>query len=126
MVRIGRERFAIPADSVVCILDPAFGFASHRDHGAAHLQGDPAHPKVADLHAATGAPAGEEGVRVLVEGPRGPVVVPVDAAEEIRDVAPDVIAPLPHFIFEDGARLFRGAFPDGMRPRLLIDVAALP
>jgi chemotaxis signal transduction protein len=124
MVSVGRGRYAVAADAVAHIMDPALEpeFRREAPDGAIYLG---ARYPVVDLHEGAEEVSGRSCVYLLVEGNGRRAFVPVDSAEAIRDVAPGEIAPLPTFIFARGRRLFRGLFADGQEPRLLVDVEGL-
>ena len=119
MVNVGEGRYAVPADAVVQILDPAAENDFHLEQTEAVVRGE----RVArvDLHAAAGEVPGPRPVYLLIEAGARRAVVAVDGAEAIRDVPAGDIAPLPAFIFERDRRAFRGLLPDGPMPRLLLD-----
>lgn len=125
MVSVGSGRFAVVADAVSQIIDPGLdsGFRPGAPEEASMLEAE-RYP-VLDLHALTGERPAGTCVHLLLSGDGGRVVMPVDAAEAIRDIAPDDIAPLPTFIFSSERRLFRGIFSDGRVPRLLLDERAI-
>jgi chemotaxis signal transduction protein len=125
MVSVGSGRFAVVADAVWQIVDPGLdsGFRPGTPEDGAMLGGE-RYP-VLDLHALTGERPLGTCVYLLLGGDGRRVALPVDAAEAIRDIAPDDIAPLPSFIFSRERRLFRGIFTDGRVPRLLLDERAI-
>ena len=123
MVNVGEGRFAVLADAVEQILDPALEADFHLEEFAAVFRGE-RFPLV-DLHAASGEKRGPAPVYLVLQGARRRAVVAVDGAEVIREVSAGEIAPLPAFIFARPRRAFRGVFPDATGPRLLLDEDAL-
>jgi len=119
MVSVGEGRYAVPADAVAQIVDPAVEVDFHLEESEAVYRGE--RFPVLDLHAVAGERRGPSPVYLLLEGARGRSIVPVDGAEAIRDVPAGDIAPLPAFIFARPRRAFRGVFSDGRDPRLLLD-----
>jgi chemotaxis signal transduction protein len=119
MVSVGEGRYAVPADAVAQIVDPAIERDFHLEDAVAVYRGE--RLPVLDLHAAAGERRGPSPVYLLLEGGRRRVVIAVDGAEAIRDVPAGDIAPLPAFIFARPRRAFRGVFSDGRGPRLLLD-----
>src|SRR2546422_1875021 len=119
MVSVGEGRYAVPADAVAQIVDPAVEVDFHLEESEAVYRGE--RFPVLDLHAATGERRGPSPVYLLLEGARHRAIVPVDGAEAIRDVPAGDIAPLPAFIFARPRRAFRGVFSDGRDPRLHLD-----
>lgn len=119
MVSVGEGRYAVPADSVARIVDPALESDFRLEEGAAILHGE--RLDLLDLHGASGEPRGPRPIYLLLEGGRKRAVVAVDGAEAIREVQAEDIAPLPAFIFEGERRTFRGVLPDAPVPRLLLD-----
>lgn len=113
----------MPSDAVARILDPAVESEFRLEDGADRATWRGATLPVVGLWA---TPIERVAPRVflLLQGSGGHAVLPVDAAEAIRDVPADAIAPLPGFIFADGRRLVRGLFYDGAEPRLLLDAGA--
>jgi chemotaxis signal transduction protein len=125
MVSVGSGRFGVAADAVAQIVDPALDAGFRREGtGDAAILGGESYP-VVDLHALTGEPPQGPCVYLLLGSEGRRVALAVDAAEAIRDIAPDDIAPLPSFIFSRERRLFRGIFSDGRGPRLLLDERAI-
>jgi CheW-like domain len=123
MVDVGEGRYAVPADAVTKIVDPALEAGFHLEDCEAVFQGE--RLPLFDLHAAAGERRGPAPVYLLLQGARRRGVVAVDGAESIREVSPGDIAPLPAFIFARPRRAFRGIFPDGAVSRLLLDEDAL-
>jgi chemotaxis signal transduction protein len=123
MVNVGEGRYAVPADAVAQIVDPALEADFHLEDSEAVFRGE--RFPVFDLHAAAGERRGPAPVYLLLQGARRRAVVAVDGAESIREVSASDIAPLPAFIFARPRRAFRGVFPDGAGPRLLLDEDAL-
>jgi chemotaxis signal transduction protein len=119
MVSVGEGRYAVPADAVAQIVDPALEADFHLEDREAVYRGE--RFPILDLHAAAGERRGPSPVYLLLEGVRRRVIVAVDGAEAIRDVPAGDIAPLPAFIFAWPRRTFRGVFSDGRDPRLLLD-----
>jgi chemotaxis signal transduction protein len=119
MMRIGDGRYAVAADAVEQIVDPALETDFRLEDGEAVFHGE--RLALVDLHAAAGERPATSPVYLLVHGARRRAVVAVDGAESIRDVPPGDIAPLPAFIFSQPHRAFRGVFPDGAGLRLLLD-----
>lgn len=119
MVNVGVGRYAVPADRVSRIIDPAIEPDFLLEESRAVLRGE-SFPLI-DLHAAAGEIAARTPVYLLLQGRQRQVVVPVDDAEAIRDVPPGDIAPLPLYIFAQPHRAFRGVFEDATGPRLLLD-----
>ncbi|MGH9750504.1 MAG: chemotaxis protein CheW [Candidatus Polarisedimenticolia bacterium] len=125
LVRVGGLRLAVSADAVARIVDPAVegDFLPGGPGGRIRWRGTE-YPAV-DLRGVAGEPKGGEAVYLLVDRGRTSVFLRVDAAETIRDVAADRIAPLPPFIFATPRRFVRGLFADPDGPRLLIDEGAI-
>jgi chemotaxis signal transduction protein len=123
MVNVGEGRYAVPAEAVAQIVDPALEAEFHVEASEAVFRGE--RFPVVDLHSAAGEPRGPALVYLLLQGARRKAVVAVDGAESIRDVSAGDIAPLPAFIFTLPRRVFRGVFTDGAGPRLLLDEDAL-
>jgi chemotaxis signal transduction protein len=123
MVSVGEGRYAVPADAVAQIVDPAVEPDFHLEDAAAVYRGE--RLPVLDLHAAAGERRGAAPVYLLLAGAHRRVIVAVDGAEAIRDVPAGEIAPLPAFIFARPRRAFRGVFSDGRTPRLLLDEDAI-
>jgi chemotaxis signal transduction protein len=119
MVNVGEGRYAVPADTVGRIVDPATEPDFHLEESTAVVHGE--RLPLLDLHAVAGEIAGPSPVYLLLEGRHRRVIVPVDGAEAIRDVPAGDIAPLPVFIFAQRSRAFRGVFQDAAGPRLLLD-----
>jgi len=119
MVSVGEGRYAVPADTVTQILDPALEGDFHLEESEAVYRGE--RFPVLDLHAAAGERRGHPRVYLVLEGARRRAIVPVDGADAIREVPATAIAPLPPFIFSQPGRVFRGVFSDGGEPRLLLD-----
>ena len=126
MVGVGRGRYAVAAEAVERIIDPAqeTNFEEDPETGEA-TDGRNRFP-IFDLHKAAGETSGASCVYLLLGGAGRRAVVRVDTAEAIRDVPPSEIAPLPAFIFAEPKRLFRGVFSDERGPRLLLAESALP
>ncbi len=125
MVSVGTGRYAVAADAVSRIMDPAQEADFRREAPAAEAVCGGARFPVVDLHSAVGQTPGPSCVYLVLEGGGGRVVVPVDSAEAIREVPAASIAPLPSFIFARDRRLFRGLFSDGRESRLLLDEGGL-
>ncbi len=119
MVSVGGARYAVQADAVTQILDPALEADLHLEESEAVYRGE-RFPLI-DLHAAAGERRGRFPVYLLLAGARSRGIVPVDGAESIREIPATAIAPLPPFIFPRPGRVFRGVFSDGSEPRLLLD-----
>ncbi len=119
MVSVGEARYAVQADAVSQILDPAQEADFHLEESQVVFRGE-RFPLI-DLHAAAGELPGGSPLYLLIEGARRRAIVPVDGTEAIREVAASEIAPLPPFIFPRPGRAFRGVFSDGKAPRLLLD-----
>lgn len=119
MVSVGESRYAVPADIVTQILDPALEGDFRVERSQAVYRGE--RLPVLDLHAAAGERHGEARVYLVVEAARSRAIIPVDGADSIRDVPSGAIAPLPPYIFSRPDRVFRGVFSDGGEPRLLLD-----
>ncbi len=126
MVSVGGGRFAVAADAVVQILDPALDHdvRSEAESGEVVWRGQ--RHRVAEWPEVPGRSSGGRASLYLVlrHRLRG-CALPVDSAETIQEVPAAAIAPLPAFIFSGGRRLFRGIFFDGREPRLLLDVGAI-
>jgi chemotaxis signal transduction protein len=119
MVSVGEARYAVQADAVTRILDPALEADFHLEESEAVFRGE-RFPLI-DLHAAAGEERGRSPVYLLLEGGRRRAIVSVDGTEAIREIPATAIAPLPPFIFQRPGRVFRGVFSDGSEPRLLLD-----
>ncbi|OLD62621.1 MAG: hypothetical protein AUI47_11820 [Acidobacteria bacterium 13_1_40CM_2_68_5] len=119
MVSVGEGRYAVPADIVTQILDPALEGDFRVERSEAVYRG--VRLPLLDLHAAAGERRGVATVYLVIEAARNRAIVPVDGADSIRDVPSTAIAPLPPFIFSRPGRVFRGVFSDGGEPRLLLD-----
>jgi chemotaxis signal transduction protein len=119
MVSVGEGRYAVPADAVAQIVDPALESDFHLEDAEAVYRGE--RLPLLDLHEAAGERRGPSPVYLLLEGARRRVVIAVDGAEAIREVPAGDIAPLPAFIFARPRRSFRGVFSDGRDPRLVLD-----
>lgn len=120
MVSVGEARYAVQADAVTQILDPAQEADFQLGEAEAFFRGE--RLPLIDLHAAAGERRGPSPVYLLLEGARSRAFVPVDGAEAIREVPATAIAPLPPFIFPRPGRAFRGVFSDGHAPCLLLDL----
>ena len=123
MVNVGEGRYAVPADAVTQIVDPAIEPEFRLEKSEAVFRGE--RFTLFDLHAASGEHPGATPVYLLLQGVRRRAIVAVDAAESIREVPAGDIAPLPPFIFARPRRVIRGVFLDGDGPRLLLDEDAL-
>jgi len=123
MMKIGDGRYAVAADAVEQIVDPALEAEFRLEEGRAVYRGE--RLDLVDLHAAACERRGPSPVYLLLQGARRRVVAAVDGAESIREVPAGEIAPLPPFIFALKDRAFRGVFPDGPGLRLLLDQDAL-
>jgi chemotaxis signal transduction protein len=125
MISIGGGRFAVPADAVTRILDPAIEDDLRILPGGRRATWRGREIRVVDPLARP-ADGGAPGRIYLVIEVRGDgVLLPVEAAEAIQDVPADAIAPLPDFIFARPGRTVRGVFAGAAGPRLLLDEAAL-
>jgi chemotaxis signal transduction protein len=121
LVRVGGLRLAVAAEAVARIVDPAVeGEFLHGEAGGRIRWRGVEYPAI-DLRGVAGEPGGDEPVYLLVERGSSRLFLRVDAAETIREVAADRIAPLPPFIFATPHRFVRGLFADADGPRLLID-----
>lgn len=126
MVSVGSGHYAVAADAVVQIFDPALERGFVPDGGSGEIVRAGARHRVAALPAARTRPAGTGSRLYLVlDEKTGRCVLPIDSAEAIQEVPGTAIAPLPSFIFAGERRPFRGIFFDGRGPRLLLDVGAL-
>ncbi len=114
------------AEAVERIIDPAQEADFEADSKTGEATDGRDRFPIFDLHEAVGESTGASCVYLLLAGAGRRAVVRVDTAEEIRDVPPSEIAPLPAFIFAERRRLFRGVFSDERGPRLLLDESALP
>jgi len=123
MMKIGDGRYAVAADAVEQIVDPAVEGDLRLDEAGAVYHGE--RLDLVDLHAAAAERRGGSPVYLLLQGARRRALVAVDGAEAIREVPAEEIAPLPAFIFMRPERAFRGVFPDGPGLRLLLDQDAL-
>jgi chemotaxis signal transduction protein len=119
IVSVGEGRYAVAAELVARIVDPALEAEFHLEGANAVYRGE--RLPLLDLHAATGERRGTSPMFLLLECPGRRGVVPVDGTDAIREVPAGHIAPLPAFIFERDRRVFRGLFPDGRELRLLLD-----
>ncbi len=119
MVSVGEGRYAVSADAVAQIVDPAVEADFHLEEAEAVYRGE--RIALLDLHAAAGERRGPSPLYLLLESARGRAMMAVDGAQAIREVPAGDIAPLPAFIFERPRRAFRGVFPDDPVPRLLLD-----
>lgn len=125
MVAVGRGRYAVAVDAVERIIDPALEPHFEEDTETGEATDGRSRFPVLDLHGATGESSSGSCIYLLLGGAGRRAALRVDAAEEIRDVSPSSIAPLPAFIFAERKRLFRGVFSDERGPRLLLDESAL-
>src|SRR3989442_4696246 len=105
MVSVGEGRYAVPADAVVQIVDPAVEVDFHLEESEAVYRGE--RFPVLDLHAVAGERRGPSPVYLLLEGARGRSIVPVDGAEAIRDVPAGGISPPSAVIFARPPRAVR-------------------
>jgi chemotaxis signal transduction protein len=119
MVSVGEGRYAVSADAVAQIVDPALESEFHLEDAEAVYRGE--RLPLLDLHEAAGERRGPRPVYLLLEGARRRVIIAVDGADAIREVPAGDIAPLPAFIFARPRRAFRGVFSDGPDPRLVVD-----
>ena len=119
IVSVGEGRYGVPADAVAQIVDPALEADFHLEEAEAVYRGE--RFPVLDLHAVADERRGPSPVYLLLEGARRRAIVAVDGTEAIREVPAGDIAPLPAYIFARSRRAFRGVFPDGRDPRLLLD-----
>ena len=126
MVDVGRGRYAVAAEAVERIIDPALEPDFEEDPETGEATDGRSRFPVLDLHGATGEFSGGSCVYLLLGAAGRRAALRVDTAEAIRDVPPSSIAPLPAFIFAEPKRLFRGVFSDERGPRLLLDESALP
>jgi len=125
LVSVGEGRYAVAAEAVAQIMDPALDPKFHREPGAGELIYHGGRCPVVDLNGTVGDEEGGASLFLVLEGKGRRVMVPVDAAESIQEIPGTEIAPLPSFIFAAGRGLFRGLFSDGRVPRLLLDEAVL-
>ncbi|MFQ5876107.1 MAG: chemotaxis protein CheW [Acidobacteriota bacterium] len=126
LVSVGRRQYAVAADAVERIVDPALEPEFHREPQAREATHRGERYPVVDLHDMSGERRGDRCVYLFLAAGGRRAVVPVDGAEAIRDVPAAAIAPLPSYIFTCDRRPFRGIFSDGRRARLLLDEGALP
>jgi chemotaxis protein histidine kinase CheA len=126
MVSVGQGRYAVAAEAVERIIDPALEPGFQEDLQTGETRDHEVRYPVFNLHEVAGEQPGQTCVYVLIGTPSGRAVVRVDSADAIRDVPAASIAPLPAFIFEASRRLFRGVFPDDRGPRLLLNESAIP
>ncbi len=124
MMSVGGQRYAVAAEAVEQITDPALDADFRRETGSAEAIHHGVRYRVVELHEAADRPGGSRLYLLLGDGPSR-AMLPVDSAEAIREVPGTAIAPLPPFIFSGERRLFRGIFFDGREPRLLLDVGAI-
>jgi len=120
LVNLGRGRYAVAADVVARILDPATEIDFHLENRSREVTYRGSRIRVASLH-------GEQQmarvcVYLVLEVRGRRALLPVDDAEAIRDVPAAAIAPLPPFIFARQERSFRGVFSDRGEARLVLDV----
>jgi chemotaxis signal transduction protein len=125
LMSVGAGRFAVAADAVTQIVDPVLDAGTPRESPGDEATIGGARYPVIDLHALSGEPRTGACVYLLLEVKGRRAALPVDAAEAIREIEPDAIAPLPAYIFAPERRLFRGIFSDGRASRLLLDERAL-
>ena len=125
MVSVGQARYAVAAEAVERIIDPALepGFQEDSQSGEA-THGGTRYP-VFDLHDVAGEPPNQSCVFLLLQSHGRRALVRVGSAEAIHDIPAAAIAPLPAFIFVESKRLFRGVFPDDRGPALLLDEGAI-
>src|SRR5256885_15513151 len=83
MVNVGEGRYAVPADAVEQIVDPALEGDFHLEESEAVFRGE-RFPLV-DLHAAAGERRGPAPGYLVLHGGRRRAVIAVDGAEAIRD-----------------------------------------
>ncbi|HEX9427183.1 MAG TPA: hypothetical protein VGA64_05295 [Candidatus Polarisedimenticolia bacterium] len=119
MVSVGAGRYAVAAEAVAKIMDPALdpGFR-HEGNSAEAIHDGTRYPVVEIDPGARGA----GGLYLLLGKGGARALMPVDSAESIQDVSGTAIAPLPTFIFAGARRPVRGIFADGRTPRLLLDL----
>jgi len=123
LVSVGRGRYAVAADAVARILDPATEIDFHpegRDPEVTY-RGSSVTLVNLDQGQEVRLPGGSR-VYLVLEARGKRALLPVDGADAIREVPAAAIAPLPPFIFERQARRFRGIFSEGGEPRLVLDV----
>ncbi len=126
MVSVGSGNYAVAADAVVQIFDPALEPGFVPDGGSGEIMRAGARHRVAALPSVPGRhPGSGSRLFLVLDEKTGRFVLPVDSAEAIQEVPGTAIAPLPSFIFAGERRPFRGIFFDGREPRLLLDVGAL-
>jgi chemotaxis protein histidine kinase CheA len=122
LVNGGEGRYAVPADEVTRIVDPALEPDFGVEEGTGEVRCGGVRYPMLDL-----ARGGRDGGRLYLLVRRGgdTTAVAVDSAEAIREIPGGAVAPLPPFIFAGARRLVRGLFSDGRGPRLLLDVDAV-
>lgn len=125
LVSVGRSRYAVAADAVERIIDPALEPEFKREPLADEATHRGESLPVINLHEISNEQQSDECVYLLLGTGARRAVVPVDSAEAIRDVPATSIAPLPTYIFASDRRFFRGIFSDGRNVRLLLDESAL-
>ncbi len=126
MVSVGSGRFAVAADAVVQILDPALDRDVRPEAESGEVVWRGRRHRVAEWpEVLRRNPGGHAGLYLVLRHPLRDCALPVDSADTIQEIPPAAIAPLPAFIFSGGRRLFRGIFFDGQEPRLLLDVGAI-
>ncbi len=119
MVSVGQDRYAVPADIVTQILDPALESELTLEASEAVYRGE--RFPLRDVHPAAGGGRGVSRVYLVLERLQRRAIMPVDEAHAIREIPAAAIAPLPQYIFARPGRVFRGVFSDGGEPRLLLD-----
>lgn len=122
MVSVGAGRYAVAADAVEKIMDPALDPDFRREEDASEAVHEGTRYPVVGIE--PGAP-GRGSLYLLLGRGENRALMPVDSAESIQEVSGTAIAPLPSFIFAGARRPVRGIFSDGRAPRLLVDVEAL-
>lgn len=121
MVSVGTGRYAVAADAVAKIMDPALDPGFRRDGSADEATHEGTRYPVVEIE--PGA-RGRGALYLLLGRGSARALMPVDSAESIREVSGAAIAPLPSFIFAGARRPVRGIFSDGRTPRLLLNLDA--
>src|SRR2546428_13950073 len=93
MVSVGEGRYAVPADAVAQIVDPAVEVDFHLEESEAVYRGE--RFPVLDLHAVAGERRRASPAVLLLEGARGRPLLPAAGARGRRAVPPRGLSPPP-------------------------------